>query len=201
MRIQVTPLDDMVVPEERPEEEDDDVDEHIEVDELEGIPFTYSYLSAGDSPQALNAEEEEDDDVILMEEASPPVNPAKDLDEDEGRKQATTHISVSPDVVLASTGEEREKWLAAGRKEIDNLTQPDFPPTPQFYGKAGGGVGHRLAGLQKRLYLAQLWVKIGAKKRIEHGHGIGLPPQLAENAQMRDNPAPRHLHIAVQTLL
>ena len=135
-------MDDMVVPEERPEEEDDDVDEHIEVDELEGTPFTYSYLSAGDSPQALNAEEEDDDDVILMEEASPPVNLAKDLDEDEGRKQATTHISVSPDVVLASTGEEREKWLAAGRKEIDNLTQPDFPPTPQFYGKAGGGVGH-----------------------------------------------------------
>ena len=135
-------MDDMVVPEERPEEEDDDVDEHIEVDELEGTPFTYSYPSAGESTQALNAEEEDDDDVILMEEASPPVNPAKDLDEDEGRKQAATHISVSPDVVLASTGEEREKWLAAGRKEIDNLTQPDFPPTPQFYGKAGGGVGH-----------------------------------------------------------
>ena len=66
----------------------------------------------------------DDDDVILMEEASPPVNPTKDLDEDEGRRQATTHISVSPDVVLASTGEEREKWLAAGRKEIDNLTIP-----------------------------------------------------------------------------
>ena len=63
-----------------------------------------------------------------MEEASPPTNLAKDLDEEEGRKQATTHISVSPDVVLASTGEERErereKWLAAGRKEIDNLTVP-----------------------------------------------------------------------------
>ena len=77
-------MDDMVVPEERPEEDDDDVDEHIELDELEGTPFTYFYLSAGDSPQALNAEEEDDDDVILMEEASPPVNPAKDVDEDEG---------------------------------------------------------------------------------------------------------------------
>ena len=31
---------------------------------------------------------------------------------------------MSPDVVLASTGEEREKWLAAGKKEIDNLTIP-----------------------------------------------------------------------------
>ena len=120
-------MDDMVVPDEKQEEEeDDDVDEHIELDELEGTPFTYFYLSAEDSPQVLNAEEddENDDDVILTEEPSPPVNTAKDLDEEEGRKQATTHISVSPDVVLASTGEEREKWLAAGRKEIDNLTIP-----------------------------------------------------------------------------
>ena len=121
-------MDDMVVPDEKPEDDDDDddddVDEHIELDELEGTPFTYFYLSAGDSPQALNAEEEDDDDVILMEEASPPVNLTKDKDEEEGRRQATTHISVSPDVVLASTGEEREKWLAAGRKEIDNLTIP-----------------------------------------------------------------------------
>ena len=103
---------------------EEDIDEPIELDELEGTPFTYFYLSAGDSPQALNAEEEDDDDVILMEEASPPTDPVKDLEEDEGRKQATTHISVSPDVVLASTGEEREKWLAARRKEIDNLTIP-----------------------------------------------------------------------------
>ena len=59
-----------------------------------------------------------------MEEACPPINSAKDLEEEEGKRQATTHISVSPDVVLASTGEEREKWLAAGEKEIDNLTLP-----------------------------------------------------------------------------
>ena len=39
-------------------------------------------------------------------------------------KQASTHISVSPDVVLALTGEERQKWLTAGKKEIDNLTLP-----------------------------------------------------------------------------
>ena len=113
-------MDDMVVPDEKhEEEEEDDVDEHIELDELEGTPFTYFYLSAEDSPQVLNAEEDEDDDdddVILTEEPSPPVNTAKDLDEEEGRKQATTHISVSPDVVLASTGEEREKWLAEGER-------------------------------------------------------------------------------------
>ena len=120
-------MDDMVVPDEKPEEEEDDVDEHVELDELEGTPLIYFYLSAGDSPQVCNAEEDDDDDdddVILMEEASPPINPTQDLGGDEGRKQATTHISVSPDVVLASTGEEREKWLTAGRKETDNLTIP-----------------------------------------------------------------------------
>ena len=107
-----------------------EVDEPIELDELEGTPFTYFYLSSGDSPQAMNAEEEEeedddDDDVILMEEASPPINTAKDLEEEEGKKQATTHISVSPDVVLAShRRREGQKWLAAGKKEIDNLTLP-----------------------------------------------------------------------------
>ena len=97
----------------------EDIDEPIELDELEGTPLSYVYLSAEDSPQVLNAEEEEedDDDVILVEEASPPINSTKDLEEEEGRKQATTHISVSPDVALASTGEEREKWLAAGKKD------------------------------------------------------------------------------------
>ena len=116
----------MVVPEEKPEDKEEDIDEPIELDELEGTPFSYFHLSAEDSPQVLNAEEEDDDDddVIFMEEASPPINSAKDLEEDEGRRQATTHISVSPDVVLASTGEEREKWLAARKKEIDNLTVP-----------------------------------------------------------------------------
>ena len=115
--------DDMVVPEEKPEEEED---EPIELDELEGTPSTYFYLSSRESTQALNAEEEDDDDVILMEVASPPINTAKDLEEEveEGIKHATTHISISLDVVLASTGEERQKRLAAGKKEIDNLTLP-----------------------------------------------------------------------------
>ena len=121
-------MDDMVVPEEKPEKEEEEIDEPIELDELEGTPFNYFYLSADDSPQVLSAEEEEedddDDDVILMKEASPPINPAKDLEEEEAKRQATTHISVSPDVAPAYTGEEREKWLAAGKKEIDNLTLP-----------------------------------------------------------------------------
>ena len=77
-------MDDMVVPEEKPEEKEEDIDEPIELDELEGTPFTYFYLSADDSPQIMNAEEEDDDDFILMEEASPPINPAKNLEEEDG---------------------------------------------------------------------------------------------------------------------
>ena len=98
---------------------------NIELDLLEGTPFTYLYLSSEESTKVLHAEEEEDDDVILMEEVSPPTTTTKkDPEEEEGKQQATTHISISPDVVLASQGGERQKWLAAGKKEIDNLTLP-----------------------------------------------------------------------------
>ena len=80
-------MDDMVVPEEKPQEEDEE-DEPIELDELERTPFTYFYLSSTESTQALSAgEEEEDDDVILMEEASPPITTARDLEEEEGTYQ------------------------------------------------------------------------------------------------------------------
>ena len=102
--------------------EDQDGDEPIELDELEGTPFTYFYLSSQESMQAMNAEAE-GDDVILMEETSPPINTKKDLEEEEGfLKQATTHISVLPDVALASQGEQRQKWLATRKKEN---RQPD----------------------------------------------------------------------------
>ena len=40
---------------------------------------------------------------------------------EELRKQGVTHIPVIADEVLRSDGEERFKWMAAGRKEIDNL--------------------------------------------------------------------------------
>ena len=39
-------VDDMVVPEEKPDDKEEDTDEPIELDELEGTPFTYFYLSA-----------------------------------------------------------------------------------------------------------------------------------------------------------
>ena len=50
-------MDDMVVPEEKPEKEEEEIDEAIELDELEGTPFNYFNLSADDSAQVLNAEE------------------------------------------------------------------------------------------------------------------------------------------------
>ena len=40
---------------------------------------------------------------------------------EELRKQGVTHIPVTADEVLRSDGEERFKWMAAGRKEIDIL--------------------------------------------------------------------------------
>ena len=101
-----------------------DEDEPVELDLLEGTPFTYFYPSSEESTQVLNAEGEEDDDVILMEEVSAPTTAKKDPEEGEGKKQATPHISVLLDVVLASRGRKRQKWLAAGKKELDNLTLP-----------------------------------------------------------------------------
>ena len=120
-------MDDMMVPDEKhDEEEEDDVDEHIELDELEGTPFTYFYLLQKDSPQVLNAEEDEDDDdVILTEEPSPPVNTAKTWRKMKGEnKPLPISQSLQMLCLLQLEKKERKKWLAAGRKEIDNLTIP-----------------------------------------------------------------------------
>ena len=40
---------------------------------------------------------------------------------EELRKQGVTHIPVTAYQVLRSDGEERFKWVAAGRMEVDNL--------------------------------------------------------------------------------
>ena len=100
-----------------------DDDEVHAVFSLESSPLTYLYASSDASASTHhisqnNNIENEDDDV--KEDMSTP-NP---LPEEIPKKQATTHVAVSPDVVLASTGKERQKWLEAGRKEIDNLTLP-----------------------------------------------------------------------------
>ena len=57
----------------------------------------------------------------LPEDAIPEV-----IDPSSGRrqKQATTHISQSPEDVLNSTGKSSEQWIASINTEIGNLTGP-----------------------------------------------------------------------------
>ena len=70
-------------------------------------PFSFFYLSSEDCREVHNA-----DDI----DAEIPFDPT------EPRKQATTHINVTSEEVARTTGEQREQWLEAGRKEINNLT-------------------------------------------------------------------------------
>ena len=72
----------------------------------------------------MHVKEQEDDDTDELLKQAVPTTDSTQEEKDEERKQATTHMSVPPDVVHASKGKEREKWLEAGRKEIDNLTLP-----------------------------------------------------------------------------
>ena len=69
-------------------------------------PFTFLYLSSQDSIK--------DDNLDDLEQ----LNSLPDG----SRKQATTHIPVTAEQVLQSDGEERFKWMCAGRKELHNLT-------------------------------------------------------------------------------
>ena len=69
-------------------------------------PFTFLSLSSEDKIEAAS-------DIHDLTSSDP-------LPE-ELRKQGVTHIPVAADEVLRSNGEERFKWMAAGRKEIDNL--------------------------------------------------------------------------------
>ena len=70
-------------------------------------PFSFFYLSSEDCREVHNVD---DVDVEI------PFDPT------EPRKQATTHINVTSEEVARTTGEQREQWLEAGRKEINNLT-------------------------------------------------------------------------------
>ena len=70
------------------------------------VHFPIFFLSSGDS--SLPSTELED---LTSSNSLPP-----DL-----RKQGVTHINVTSEQVINSDGEERFKWMAAGRKELDNL--------------------------------------------------------------------------------
>ena len=66
-------------------------------------PFTFLYLSSEDSTR----DDPSHDDSL-------PDAPST--------RQGTTHVSVTADEVLRSTGDTRRKWIGAGKTELDNLT-------------------------------------------------------------------------------
>ena len=68
-------------------------------------PFSFLYLSSEDSSR---------------DEALNDLNDLNSLP-DPSKKQGTSHIPVTSEQVLQSDGEERFKWMCAGRKELDNL--------------------------------------------------------------------------------
>ena len=72
----------------------------------EESPFTFLYLSSQDSLQ--------DDSLEELASTDPSLEDLK--------KQGVTHIPVTAEQVLQSDGEERWKWMQAGRKELDNLS-------------------------------------------------------------------------------
>ena len=90
-----------------------DSDTPIEVDQVNTFegecdhPFSFFYLSSEDCREAHN---------IDSPDAELTLDPA------EPRKQATTHINVTSKEVSRSTGEQREQWLEAGKKEISSWT-------------------------------------------------------------------------------
>ena len=96
-----------------PEHDDDDADSDVLVEELcanlmddfaADCPFTFLYLSSED----VNRKDEEE---LKQDE----------LLEEEGRKQGVGNVPVTADEVLQSDGDERWKWMKAGRTELDNL--------------------------------------------------------------------------------
>ena len=72
----------------------------------EESPFTFLYLSSEDSLR--------DDALEDLTSSDPSL--------DDLKKQGVTHIPVTAEQVLQSDGEERWKWMQAGRKELDNLS-------------------------------------------------------------------------------
>ena len=94
------------------DEDDDVIIEHSFVDAHASLPadcpFTFLYLSSEDSTRDDASLGIDDHDVSSPDSSS--------------TRQGTTHVSVIADEVLRSTGEVRRKWIAAGKTELDNLT-------------------------------------------------------------------------------
>ena len=94
------------------DEDDDDVSvEHSFADAHASLPadcpFTFLYLYSEDSTRDDPSHDIEQDNSLPD---APPTG------------QGTTHIPVTADEVLRSTGDVRRKWIGAGKTELDNLT-------------------------------------------------------------------------------
>ena len=94
---------------EQDEEDDSDVilETHAAPHGLpKDCPFTFLYLSSEDSNR--------DEPLDVLTNALP--------SSDDLQKQGVSHIPVTAERVLDSDGQTRLKWMEAGRKELDNLT-------------------------------------------------------------------------------
>ena len=93
------------------EDDDDVIVEYSLADAHSSLPadcpFTFLYLSSEDSTCDDPSHDTEHDDSL-------PDAPST--------RQGTTHVSVTADEVLRSTGDTRRKWIGAGKTELDNLT-------------------------------------------------------------------------------
>ena len=74
-------------------------------DDLSSSPFTFLSLSSEDGFPNRDNEQTQDN-----------------VGNDQAKKQGVSHIPITTEQVLESDGEERFKWLKAGRTELDNLT-------------------------------------------------------------------------------
>ena len=97
------------LPHELEDDEDDDVLVEL-TNHAQGVlpmecPFTFLCLSSEDSRDSSELAD---------------ITTANSIPE-EFRKQGTTHIPVTATQVLSSSGDERRKWIAAAKKELDNL--------------------------------------------------------------------------------
>ena len=96
-------------PHELEDDEEDDVLVEL-TNHAQGVlpmeyPFTFLCLSSEDSRDSSELAD------IATTDSIP----------EEFRKQGTTHIPVIATQVLSSSGDERRKWIAAAKKELDNL--------------------------------------------------------------------------------
>ena len=88
-------------------------DEHAEGEPEKKGDFPFPLKEGSKEPKDLDPDDDEIE-LLAFEDDDPDI--------DDKRRQATTHINVTSDEVLKTTGDVRQRWLSAGQTEIDNLT-------------------------------------------------------------------------------